>query len=561
MYKTLNLLFFAAAAFFAALASCNRSNESATISDVLSQKRNTGAPAALGGTRKVLFIGIDGCLWKTFSQSNTPNIQSLINTGYFSSNALAETPTWSATGWSGLLTGTSVTKHKAYDNSFSGADFVNNPTFFRQVKAAMPTVRTGTICTWASINSTIVSAADVSFKTTSGGDAATETGVISELNNNNPGVLFCHFDDVDHAGHDYGFSTSVTKYVNAVKATDARVGRILTALRNRPGYANEDWLIVVSSDHGGTGYSHGGSSYVERNSFVILNNAAIPPTLVNQTPTTSVQTTPNTVPALSMGTNVYGSLPLLTNTQLPLGASASFTIEFRARATANSSDPVIIGNKDWNSGYNKGIIISNRNGVIRANFGDGSNRLDVDGVNLADGYWHYVSIVVNRSSQTATIYDGGVQVAQKSISAVGDLQSNLAFNIGQDGTSNYSPYFSGNIAGIRVFRTAVSASTIAANVFSDLTTSHPNYSSLVFYAKGNDGSGTQYAGSLGSQPVTIKLKNGASASWSTVTTPVFVGSSTNYHGAPNLYDVAPTILDFLGIAKPANYSGNAIISL
>ena len=56
-----------------------------------------------------------------------------------------------------------------------------------------------------------------------------------------------------------------------VTLTDKRVERIIKALRARVNYKNEDWLIVVATDHGGDN-SHGGSSYKEQNAFIILND-------------------------------------------------------------------------------------------------------------------------------------------------------------------------------------------------------------------------------------------------------------------------------------------------
>ncbi|MCH5719361.1 alkaline phosphatase family protein [Niabella hibiscisoli] len=510
--------------------------------------------------KKVLFIGIDGCLWSTFSTANTPNIKALMDSGYASTNALAEVPTWSAVGWSGLLTGTSVARHKASDNSFSGSDFINNPSFFSQVKESLPGYRTGSVTTWAPINNTIINSADISFKLNPGTDVATEQAMINELSTQDPGVLFCHFDDVDHAGHATGFSASNTDYVNAVKATDIRVGHILEALKKRKSFALEDWLIVIASDHGGIGNSHGGNSYLERNSFIILHNKAIAPRLVNQTPVTTVQTSPSSVAALNFGPDVYGTLPALSSQTLALDANASFTIEFRVRAAANNSDPVIIGNKNWASGYNKGVIIANRAGSIRVNLGDGSNRVDLDGVNLSDGYWHHVSVVVNRTAQLMTLYDGGLEVASKSISQVGALQSGTGFRVGQDATENYGVYFSGNISGIRIFRYAVAAAAVNSYAFKDIDNAHPGLADLVFCTNGRDGAGARYAGSWGSGDLSILAKNSAAINWPVINSPVFKTAAIDYQGAPYLYDVAPTILKFLGVQRPANYSGNSIIN-
>src|SRR5262249_44790361 len=51
-------------------------------------------------------------------------------------------------------------------------------------------------------------------------------------------------------------------------AADERVGRLLDALAKRP--RTEDWLILVSTDHGGKGKGHGKNTPEERTIFVIV---------------------------------------------------------------------------------------------------------------------------------------------------------------------------------------------------------------------------------------------------------------------------------------------------
>jgi len=555
--KTLKLLSSLIFLLVLSTVSCKKAGESALKEKQISDEQSLTNNALAAKPKKVLFIGIDGCVWKAITATNAPNLKTLMDQSYTSTNALAEIPTWSSNGWSALFTGVGVAKHKASDNSFSGSDFVNYPSFFRQVKTSLPALRTASVVTWSSINTYIVATPDVTVKVNSANDNQTETRIIQEITSSNTDVAFCHFDNVDHAGHASNYRTTTPMYMDSVKAVDARVGRILTALKARPTYNNEDWLVVVATDHGGD-LSHGGSSYLEQNAFIILNNSAIAPQLVNTLPTTATESQPHAITTVDFKTNVYGQLPALGN--LNLSATSSFTIEFRARATTATSDPVIIGNKNWASGYNKGIIIANRNGVIRANFGDGTNRLDIDGVDLTDQLWHQVAIVVNRTTQKATMYDGGIKVSEGNISAVGDLQSGTAFKIGQDGTGNYSPYFTGNISEIRLFKSALPATSISTYSFTGITASHPQNADLVLYTKGNEGSGVVYNGSLVTPKIDILTKNSAAVTWSNLNTQIFYRKTTDYHGAPHLYDVAPSILKFLGIAKPANYDGQALVN-
>ena len=79
---------------------------------------------------------------------------------------------------------------------------------------------------------------------------------IELLTKKNPDATFIHLDDVDASGHGKGFDPNVPEYIKAIEETDKRVGKIVAAVRGRSNYANENWLILVSSDHGGQGVQH-----------------------------------------------------------------------------------------------------------------------------------------------------------------------------------------------------------------------------------------------------------------------------------------------------------------
>lgn len=64
---------------------------------------------------------------------------------------------------------------------------------------------------------------------------------------------FIHLSAPDVAGHAKGFMSPA--YLQAVRTADAQVGRLLTALDNRP-RLKADTTIVLTADHGGRGEGH-----------------------------------------------------------------------------------------------------------------------------------------------------------------------------------------------------------------------------------------------------------------------------------------------------------------
>ncbi|MCX7392474.1 MAG: sulfatase-like hydrolase/transferase, partial [Planctomycetia bacterium] len=73
-----------------------------------------------------------------------------------------------------------------------------------------------------------------------------------------------------------GFHPSVQEYVAAIEQADKHVGEVVTAMRSRVDYANEQWLIIITSDHGGRGLGHSGGHQVPeiRNSFLVVSGTA-----------------------------------------------------------------------------------------------------------------------------------------------------------------------------------------------------------------------------------------------------------------------------------------------
>lgn len=86
-----------------------------------------------------------------------------------------------------------------------------------------------------------------------------------------PDVIFFTLEYADHAGHGTGFGNQNPEYVQACKDDDAYGYDIVKTIEQRDSYAEEDWLIVISTDHGGTKFSHGGQSVFERTTWLAVN--------------------------------------------------------------------------------------------------------------------------------------------------------------------------------------------------------------------------------------------------------------------------------------------------
>lgn len=86
-------------------------------------------------------------------------------------------------------------------------------------------------------------------------------------------ISFCIFELPDHTGHETkpGFWNGNPQYVKAVTECDKNAYKIINAVKARKTYDDEDWLIIISSDHGGHRTTHGRQFYSDKMIFIATN--------------------------------------------------------------------------------------------------------------------------------------------------------------------------------------------------------------------------------------------------------------------------------------------------
>lgn len=219
--------------------------------------------------KKALIIGIDGCRPDALLVAKAPHLHALIKNGAFSDKAQTGDMTASGSGWGSLLTGVWRDKHGVRSNDFKLSNFNEFPHVLARVKKARPDSFVASVVHWEPIQKQIVRKADVTvaYKT----DAEVTKVSVELLRDKQPDLLFVHLDDVDGAGHKFGFHPKQQKYLDAIAVADEQVGALLKAMEGRVTYAKEDWLVVVSTDHGGSGKGHGQDTPEHRTIFLIVS--------------------------------------------------------------------------------------------------------------------------------------------------------------------------------------------------------------------------------------------------------------------------------------------------
>ncbi|QMU30551.1 alkaline phosphatase family protein [Adhaeribacter radiodurans] len=251
--------------------------------------------------KKAVFIIVDGIAADVLEKQNTPNLKKIAAVGGYTRayvggerGGYSETPTISAVGYNSLLTGTWVNKHNVWDNKIDAPNY-NYPTIFRYFETQYPSKKTAIFSTWLDNRTKLVGEGlpqtqniklDYHFD---GFELDTvnfphdkESNYIHQIDEHvtneatryiraeAPDLSWVYLEYSDDMGHRYGDGE---KMYRAIQMADDQIGRIWQAIQNRQQNFPEDWLIIITTDHGrdSQGKGHGGQSDRERTTWIVTN--------------------------------------------------------------------------------------------------------------------------------------------------------------------------------------------------------------------------------------------------------------------------------------------------
>lgn len=252
-------------------------------------------------TRKAVFIIIDGVPADMIERLNTPTINRIASQGAYARaytggevGGYSQTPTISTIGYTNLLTATWLNKHNVGGNSNLKPNY-NYWTIFRIAKEQKREYKTAIYSSWTDNRTVLL------------GEGKKETGHLKidyvcdgfdldtlrfpqkdkelhifdidehvskqaaqGIRNDAPDLSWVYLWYTDDAGHIEGNGSFFDEYT---QKADLQIERIWQAVQYREKYFDEEWMVVVTTDHGRTesGYGHGGQSERERTTWIATN--------------------------------------------------------------------------------------------------------------------------------------------------------------------------------------------------------------------------------------------------------------------------------------------------
>jgi len=217
--------------------------------------------------KRVAILGVDGA-GNFFSRAETPCMDKLFENGAVTYDAVTSIPSISAECWGSMLLGVGPKTHGLTNAvASSGPYYINSPypSIFRIARAAMPDAKLASFCNWNPINSGIIEENLGVAKFTGSNDAEICDHILAYLDEHDPALVFVQFDEVDGAGHKFGYGKPM--FLQKITEIDALIGKVVDKYREK-GLA-EGTLFIVSADHGGNRrHGHGGRSKGEKLIFV-----------------------------------------------------------------------------------------------------------------------------------------------------------------------------------------------------------------------------------------------------------------------------------------------------
>ena len=252
--------------------------------------------------KKAVFIILDGIPADVIESVETPALDEISEMGGYTraytgglAGGYSETPTISAVGYNSLLTGVWANKHNVWGNSIKEPNY-HYWNIFRIAKNHNSELQTAVFSTWLDnrtklIGENLEEAGSIKMDYAFDGfeydtvnfphtedrsyifdiDEHVSKEAGRYIKEKGPDLSWVYLEFTDDMGHRYGDGAEME---DAVRKADKQVNRIWQSIKEREKNYGEDWMILITTDHGRdakTGKGHGGQSERERTIWISTN--------------------------------------------------------------------------------------------------------------------------------------------------------------------------------------------------------------------------------------------------------------------------------------------------
>lgn len=548
------------------LIACLITNQSCTTYDtptsIAGEIADNGVSNAV--QRKVLWINIDGAVGKVVKEVMPQRIALMLKNSKYSWDGLSDYRILKSeknedpVTWTTMLTGVVPEKHNVVDDSYTpevnldptnlGGSVVYHPNILHYISEADPTKKTLCVTPWQTLNNNMLNNATETV--TTDGDESTKNIVLDRLKNRDYSFTLVSFSGMLNAGKAGGFTSTNSNYVAALGKIDAYIGQMLDTIKGRKNAYNEDWLVVVASNHGGSATGHyGGTSDDERNTFGLFYFPHYAEQVMDGKTFEAAYFDKNNSARISDSLGYY-SIP----------ADKAYTLEFVMRMNPRSDGRY--DGDNWNRimGKNKWGIYRQRKSVsFRIESTTSTSALERAINCFNDAAWHSYCAgmgVKTLGNRNYTLSYDGQPVASEMTNAVSTIADKSNFTIGGSGIPT-----SYNVSEIRMWNiTFDNRTTLEHASMLDIPATDASYNHLIGYWK-------LKKSSLAADGITLKNEIAGMPDLIFSNVPVFAKFANTlpaYRSSGNLIFenvlIAPQILYWLRTGVDSSFDGTLFLN-
>ena len=420
---------------------CNKKAENA-----LENTEYKNDPGKLPGKPKVLYLIIDGARGLSVRDLKPPTIWKMRDSAVYTWNGISDSAIVDGGNWANMLAGVRAVKHGVNGNDYTNSKLDVYPSFFQRIKEASPGMRTAAFCASADLSAKIIGGGATENKPLAS-DALVKDAVIAELKKDEATVVMGQFHGVATAGDQFGYDVSKPEYANAILQVDGFVKEIMQAMYARKTYADERWMVVVSSSRGGTWTMDPEDSTAmgnpKMNTFTLFFNSRFNSKVIVKPQDLRAPFEGKAIRFYGDGTGAAvraqcvdatigdagsGSLTVEMKMKLNKGSNNNYQFSYPPffSKTANRSNSTI-GWAFFKSGAGTNLFLA-----------DGNLNIQVESLkNTNDGNWHTYTAVINRSGNTyyASLFIDGENKKTKTLTSSIDITSPAPLTLGFNHTT------------------------------------------------------------------------------------------------------------------------------
>jgi len=514
--------------------------------------------------RKVLYIIIDGVRGKALKAINPPNIAKITNNSVYAFDALSdfdENLLTDAGAWSNMLTGVTKDKHDVTSNDFSGNKLAVYPSMISRLKQANPQLRTVSIASSGALNTNLASDA-VLHQEFENDDLAVKNAVNEELKRDDATFVLAQFHSAELAGKANDYEEGTMAYVNAILKIDNYIGEIMTSLRSRKTFSDENWLVVIASSKGGEiapdGNAVDNTAYGDatRNSFIVFYNPRFSTLFIPKPASDAVPYT-GTAPNFAGNDSKISRAVIQDVTAFNMGLN-DFTFEVKVKVNNGGEYyPPILGKRGTFTGGSVGWVFFLEGDDWQLNIGQAAKgNIQANGGAIRDGFWHTLTAKFYNDGATrkASVFTDGVFKKTIDITSYGNIDSATPFTLG---------YITGSggsidviLSDIQFYNVAIPDEVIKAQSRKTyVDSSHPYFNNLIGYWPGDEGNGDVIR-DKSSYSRDFRMQGTAQWQQFNEFTPYLdpIISSDFYKIVPNSVDIPFEIYQWLGVSVPKSWN-------